>query len=43
MAPWAAAGKLSSRIDVLEGLENFAEALRRVYSGANFGKQVLKV
>ncbi|PKM15906.1 MAG: NADP-dependent oxidoreductase [Gammaproteobacteria bacterium HGW-Gammaproteobacteria-1] len=43
MAPWATAGKLSSRIDVLEGLENFAEALRRVYSGANFGKQVLKV
>lgn len=43
MAPWAAAGKLGSRIDVIEGLENFADALRRVYSGANFGKQVLKV
>src|SRR3546814_10821805 len=38
MAPWAAAGKLGSRIDVIEGLENFAEALRRVYLGANFGK-----
>jgi len=43
MAPWAAAGKLSSRIDVLEGIEHFAEALRRVYSGANFGKQIVKV
>lgn len=43
MAPWVAAGKLGSRIDVIEGLENFADALRRVYSGANFGKQVLKV
>ena len=43
MAPWAAAGKLVSKIDELEGLDHFAEALRRVYSGANFGKQVLKV
>lgn len=43
MGPWAATGKLTSRIDELEGLEHFAEALRRVYSGANFGKQILKV
>jgi len=43
LGPWAAAGKLTSKIDQLDGLEHFAEALRRVYSGANFGKQVLKV
>src|SRR3546814_19261977 len=42
MAQWAAAGKLGSRIDVNEGRENFAEALRRDYSGANLGKQVLR-
>lgn len=43
MAPWVQAGKLKSRIDVVEGLEHFPEALRRVYTGANFGKQLLKV
>jgi NADPH-dependent curcumin reductase CurA len=43
MAPWAAAGKLTSKLDVVEGLENFPAALRRVYSGANFGKQLVKL
>jgi len=36
-------GKMKSRIDLVEGLENFPEALRRVLSGRNFGKQLLKV
>jgi NADPH-dependent curcumin reductase CurA len=39
----AMTGKLKSRLDVLEGLENFPEALRRVLSGKNFGKQLLKI
>ena len=39
----AQAGKLGSRIDEAVGLENFAEALRRVLSGRNFGKQLLKI
>jgi NADPH-dependent curcumin reductase CurA len=43
MAPWAQAGKLSSKLDVVEGLDNFAEALRRLYSGQNFGKQLVKI
>lgn len=43
MVPWANAGKLHSRIDVIDGLANFPEALRRVCTGANFGKQVLKL
>jgi NADPH-dependent curcumin reductase CurA len=43
MGPWAAAGKLTSKLDVVEGLDNFAAALRRVYSGANFGKQLVKL
>ena len=42
MAPWVQAGKLKSRIDVVDGLEHFPEALRRVYTGANFGKQLVK-
>jgi len=41
--PWAAAGKLTSRIDEVAGLDHFAEALRRLYTGQNFGKQVVKV
>jgi len=39
----AMAGKLTSKVDVVEGLDHFAEALRRVLSGKNFGKQLLKV
>jgi NADPH-dependent curcumin reductase CurA len=39
----AMAGKLTSKVDVLDGLENYPEALRRVLSGKNFGKQLLKV
>jgi NADPH-dependent curcumin reductase CurA len=43
MAPWAAAGKLKGKLDLVEGLDNFPAALRRVYSGANFGKQLVKL
>jgi hypothetical protein len=43
MAPWVAAGKLGSKLDIVEGLENFPEALRRLYRGANFGKQLVQV
>lgn len=43
MVPWVQAGKLTSKLDIVEGLGNFPEALRRVYSGANFGKQLVQV
>ena len=43
IADWMAAGKLNSREDVVEGLENFPEALLKLFSGENFGKLVLKV
>ena len=43
MAPWAQAGKLSCKLDIVEGLDNFAEALRRLYSGQNFGKQLVQI
>jgi NADPH-dependent curcumin reductase CurA len=42
MVPWIRAGKLKNRVDIARGLEHFPDALRRVYSGANFGKQVLE-
>ncbi len=43
MAPWAQGGKLTSKLDFVEGMDNFPEALRRLYSGQNFGKQLVKI
>jgi NADPH-dependent curcumin reductase CurA len=43
MAGWLAAGKISSREDVAEGLENFPETLLRLFKGENTGKLVLKL
>ena len=43
MTPWVAAGKLGTKLDIIEGLEKFPEALRRLYTGANFGKQLVQV
>ncbi len=43
IAAWIAAGKLKSREDIVDGLENFPEALLKLFSGENFGKLVLKV
>ncbi len=36
-------GRMKSREDVVEGLDTFPEALTRLFTGANFGKLVLKV
>ncbi|MGE0801858.1 MAG: NADP-dependent oxidoreductase [Lautropia sp.] len=43
IAGWMQAGRLRSREDVVAGLETFPERLRMLFSGANFGKLVLKV
>ena len=43
MTPWVAAGKLTSKLDIVQGLDHFAEALRRLYTGANFGKQLVQI
>jgi NADPH-dependent curcumin reductase CurA len=43
MAGWMAAGKLKSREDIVEGLQNFPEALLKLFTGENFGKLILKV
>jgi NADPH-dependent curcumin reductase CurA len=40
---WTQAGDLVSRVDVDEGLENAPRALRRLFTGDNFGKQLLKI
>jgi NADPH-dependent curcumin reductase CurA len=43
MAGWMAAGKLKSREDIVPGLQNFPEALLKLFTGENFGKLILKV
>ncbi|HEX3724994.1 MAG TPA: NADP-dependent oxidoreductase [Pirellulales bacterium] len=43
MAGWMAEGKLKSREDIVRGLENFPEALLKLFHGENFGKLVLQV
>jgi NADPH-dependent curcumin reductase len=40
---WIREGKLKPVEDVALGLENAPQALQRVFEGANFGKQLLKV
>lgn len=43
MAGWLAEGKLKAREDIVEGIENFPEALLKLFRGENMGKLVLKV
>lgn len=43
MAGWLAAGKLSYRETVVEGLEHFVDAFGRLFSGEKLGKLILKV
>ena len=43
MAGWMAAGQLKSREELMHGLENFPEALLKLFRGENTGKLVLQV
>jgi NADPH-dependent curcumin reductase len=43
IAGWIGSGKLKSREDIVEGLENFPQTLLKLFNGENFGKLVLKV
>ncbi len=43
MGSWIATGKLKTREDVVDGLENFPEAFQKLFSGQNNGKLVLKI
>jgi NADPH-dependent curcumin reductase CurA len=40
---WVKAGKLKNQLDVVEGLENAPDALRRLFTGENLGKQLVKI
>jgi len=43
MGQWMMQGKLKSKEDVYEGIENFASTFERLFTGAKLGKLVLKV
>jgi NADPH-dependent curcumin reductase CurA len=40
---WVKSGQIAYREDIAEGLENAPETLKRLFTGANFGKQLLKI
>jgi NADPH-dependent curcumin reductase CurA len=42
LGPWVSEGKIAHREDVLRGLEN-APALRRLFTGENLGKQLVRI
>ena len=43
MGIWMQAGKLKSKEDIYEGIENFQETYNRLFSGDKKGKLILKV
>jgi NADPH-dependent curcumin reductase CurA len=43
MLPWLRSGRLKSKEDVVIGLENAPKTFARLYTGANLGKQLLKI
>ncbi len=43
IAQWMMQGELKVREHVVEGLDNFPEALAMLFSGGNHGKLVLKI
>ena len=43
MTKWVAAGKLKNRVDVVEGIENTPAAYRRLFTGGNTGKLLVRV
>ena len=43
LAHWVEAGEIKVQVDIQEGLENAPRTLRRLFTGANRGKQLLKI
>jgi hypothetical protein len=43
MSKWYAEGKLKNQTDLQQGLENAPKTIIRLFTGANFGKQLLKL
>jgi NADPH-dependent curcumin reductase CurA len=43
LSKWASDGSIAWEVDVQKGFENIPKTLKRVYTGANFGKQLLEL
>jgi NADPH-dependent curcumin reductase len=43
LAGWLAEGRLTQNEDIAIGLENAPQTLKRLFTGENFGKQLLKL
>jgi len=43
LAGWLAEGRIKTREDITEGLENFPETFLKLFHGENFGKLLIKV
>jgi NADPH-dependent curcumin reductase CurA len=43
LAKWYREGKIKNQVDLQHGLENAPKTIIRLFTGANFGKQLLKV
>jgi len=43
LTAWVKAGAIRHKEDIVEGFENAPRALMRLFSGANLGKQLLRV
>jgi NADPH-dependent curcumin reductase len=43
MSKWYSEGRLKNKIDLQNGLENAPKTIIRLFTGANFGKQLLKL
>lgn len=43
MAPWVTSGKLELRLEIVDGLEHAASALRRLFDGNKKGKLLVKI
>ncbi|MEM9488987.1 MAG: hypothetical protein AAGC55_07580 [Myxococcota bacterium] len=43
LGQWMAQGKIKYKLDVVDGLNNAPDALRRMFAGGNIGKTAVKV
>jgi len=43
LAKWHSEGRIKNQLDVAQGLENAPKTLLRLFTGANLGKQLLRL
>ena len=43
LAEWVRQGRITYRVDVVDGIENVPQALARLFEGRNIGKQLVRV